>query len=80
MGLFLFSLAMIDIAKKMKSNLNVWYLDDGKIASNIQTALANYLEILKFNLKCELQLIKPQSAECKDALESFLTYWLIKPP
>ena len=80
MGPFLFSLAIMDIVKKMKSDLNVWYPDDGTIAGNIQTVLADYREILKAleshglavnPTKCELHLIKPQSEECKDALESF---------
>jgi hypothetical protein len=70
----------MDIVKKMKSDLNIWYLDDGTIAGNTQTVLADYQEILKAleshglainPTKCELHLINPLTEECKDALESF---------
>jgi hypothetical protein len=70
----------MDIVKKMKSNLNVWYLDDGTIAGNTQTVLEDYQEILKAleshglainPTKCELHLINPLSEECKDALDAF---------
>jgi hypothetical protein len=80
MGPFLFSLPTMDIVKKMKSYLNTWYLDDGTIAGNTQTVLNDYREILKAleshglavnPSKCELHLIRPQSEECKGALELF---------
>jgi hypothetical protein len=80
LGPFLFSLAIMDIVKKMKSDFNVWYLDDGTIAGNTQTVLDDYCEILKAldshglavnPSKCELHLIRPQSEECKGALELF---------
>lgn len=80
MGPFLFSLATIDVTKSMKSNLNLWYLDDGTIAGNVKTVLQDYNNILKAldshglqvnPRKCEIFLIKPQSKECKNALEAF---------
>ena len=64
----------------MKSDLNIWYLDDGTIAGNTQTVLEDYREILKAleshglavnPTKCELHIIRPQSEECKGALEMF---------
>ena len=55
----------MDIVKKMKSDLNIWYLDDGTIAGNVQTVMEDYGEILKAleshglavnPTKCELHL------------------------
>ena len=80
MGPFLFSIAIMDIVRKMKSDLNIWYLDDGTIAGNIETVLEDYRNILKAlkshglavnPKKCELHLINPLSEECTGALESF---------
>ena len=80
LGPFLFSLAIMEIVNKMKSDLNIWYLDDGTIAGNTQTVLEDYQEILKAleshglainPTKCELHLINPQTEECKNALQSF---------
>ena len=65
MGPFLFCLAIMDIVKKMKSDLNIWYLDDRTIAGNVQTVKEDYEEILKAleshglavnPTKCELHL------------------------
>ena len=80
MGPFLFCLAIMDIVKKMKSDLNIWYLDDGTIAGNVQTVMEDYGEILKAleshglavnPTKCELHLVNPLSEECTGALELF---------
>ena len=80
LGPFLFCLAIMDIVKKLKSDLNIWYLDDGTIAGDIETVLNDYREITKAleshglavnPTKCELHLIRPQTEECKDALELF---------
>ena len=80
MGPFLFSLASMDISKNMKSDLNIWYLDDGTIAGDVKTVLSDYQQILKAlsthglevnPSKCELFLINPQSDECINALASF---------
>ena len=80
MGPFLFSLATMDITKSMKSNLNIWYLDDGTIAGDVKTVLHDYNTILKAlhthglqvnPAKCEIFLIKPKSKECKQALKTF---------
>ena len=38
LGPLLFSLAIHDIASSMKSNLNVWYLDDATIAGDPRSA------------------------------------------
>ena len=35
-GSFLFSLAIMYIVKKMKSDQNIWYLDDGTMADYTQ--------------------------------------------
>ena len=68
LGPFLFSLAIMDVIKKMKSNLNVWYLDDGTLAGDVDTVLEDYRQILSAlkihglevnPTKCELFLIKP---------------------
>ena len=80
LGPFLFSLAVMDVIKKMKSDLNVWYLDDGTLAGNVNTVLEDYQQILSAikshglevnPSKCEVYLIKPQSRECAEALRSF---------
>ena len=66
----------MDIVRKMKSDLNIWYLDDG----NVQTVLDDYQEILKAleshglavnPTKCKLHLINPLLVECTGDLESF---------
>ena len=63
-----------------ESELNCWYLDDGTLASDTRTVLADYQKILAcgdslgLNVnpnKCELFLIEPQSTECNEALEKF---------
>ena len=68
------------IVKNLKSDLNIWYLDDGTIARDLETVLNDYREITKAleshglavnPTKCELHLIRPQTEECKDALELF---------
>ena len=70
----------MDIIKNMKSEPNIWYLDDGTIAGNVQTVLSNYNNILKAlsthwlevnPSKCELFLIKPKSEDCIKAFASF---------
>ena len=38
LGPLIFSLAIHDIASSMKSNLNVWYLDDATIAGDPRSA------------------------------------------
>jgi len=64
----------------MKSELNVWYLDDGTLAGSLETVIDDYREILKAlhshglevnPTKCELFLIRPESNECIQALSSF---------
>ena len=42
MGSFLLSLAIMDIIKSLKSELNTWYLDDGTIAGNTHIVLKDY--------------------------------------
>ena len=80
LGPFLFSLAIMDNIKSMKSELNVWYLDEGTLAGDVNTVLEDYRQILKAleshrlevnPSKCEFFLIRPQSRECLQALTSF---------
>ena len=60
--------------------MNVWYLDDGTLASDSETVLADYRLILETGRtlglevnpnKCELCLLNPQSPSCFNALEKF---------
>ena len=46
LGPFLFSLGTIDITKSMESELNLWYLDDGCIAGEIESVLKCFKLIL----------------------------------
>ena len=80
MGPFLFSLATMVINRSIKSDLNIWYLDDGTRAGDVKTVICDYKKILKDldthglevnPSKCELFLINPQSVECINALASF---------
>ena len=80
LGPFLFSLTINHLIRSCKSELNLWYLDDGTIASDTETVLADYKKILEageslgLNVnpsKCELCLLEPQSEECINALETF---------
>ena len=75
--------AVMSITKNMKSELNVWYLDDGTLAGNVNTVMEDYCEILKAlkshglevnPSKCELFLICPQSRECFQALVIQISY------
>ena len=80
LGPFLFSLTINQLIKSCQSELNVWYLDDGTLAGDTETVLADYQMILGagselgLNVnpsKCELCLLEPQSSECLNALEAF---------
>ena len=80
LGPFLYSLAYRNLTKSLKSELNLWYLDDGTIADDLDVVLADYKKILEAAEslgppvnpnKCELYRINPESDECKDALEKF---------
>ena len=63
MGPFLFSLATMDLINSCKSELKVYYLDDGTLAGDVETVLSDYQSIqttaaalgLEVNAsKCEL--------------------------
>ena len=81
LGGLLFSLGIQDeLVRKMNSEFNCWYLDDGSIAGDIKTVLRDFTEITKAAethgldlnaTKCELFLIKPTSDDCKNALHAF---------
>ena len=69
LGPFLFSLGIQDIVKNMKSELNVFYLDDGTLGGEVETVLEDLLKIkeivnshgLELNpTKCELFLVNPE--------------------
>ena len=79
-GPFLFSLTINPLIKSLQSELNIWYLDDGTVASDIETVLSDYQRILDAatNLgltvnpnKCELCIINPQSVDTSIALNRF---------
>ena len=68
LGPFLFSLVMRNLTKSLKSELNLWYLDDGSIADDLEVVLSDYIKILEASEslgppvnpnKCELYLINP---------------------
>ena len=46
-GPFLFSLAIRDLMLSCDSELNCWYLDDGTIASSLETVISDYQKILQ---------------------------------
>ena len=80
MGSFLFSLAIMNIIKSLKSELNIWYLDDGTIAGDTLTVLDDYKKIisaanshgLEVNpTKCELHIINPHSLNASAVLDIF---------
>ena len=80
LGPFLFSLTINNLIRSCQSELNLWYLDDGTLASDTETVLADYKKILDageslgLNVnpsKCELCLLDPQSEDCSNALERF---------
>ena len=79
LGPFYFSLGIMDLIKGCDSELNIWYLDDGTIAGDIETVLSDLKHIidaasalgLKINSsKCELSLIGPH-ADPEVVLQSF---------
>ena len=83
LGPFLFSLTINQLIKSCQSELNVWYLDDGTLASDTETVLTDYQRILEagktlgLNVnpsKCELCLLDPQSSECSNALNKFCEF------
>ena len=68
----LFALAIHGVTSELKSDLNVWYLDDGRIGGDPQTALSNAaiirnglssvgLEIN--NSKCELLIVNNTTSQ-----------------
>jgi len=93
LGLTLFVLAIHWVTSKVKSELNVWYLDDGCIGGDLQTVLSNAaiirnglssvgLEII--NSKCELLIAnyttsKEQSQTSKLFQDVFLSISILDP-
>ena len=80
LGPFLFSLGIQDLVSSCKSEFNVWYLDDGTLAGDFETVIADATMItnslathgLEVNpSKSELFLVNPKSDLCKNAPESF---------
>ena len=80
LGPFLFSLAIRELILSCESELNCWYLDDGTMASDTNTVLADYKKILACSntlglnvnpKKCELYIVDPQSEGSKNALRKF---------
>ena len=81
LGPFLFSLAVMEKIKSLESELNLWYLDDGSLASDVETVISDYKKILDAKdslglpvnpIKCELYPINPETDEfSKNALERF---------
>ena len=80
LGPFLFSLATTDLIESCRSELKIFYLDDGTLAGDVETVLSDYVLIqnaattlgLEVNAsKCELYRIRPVSEECKNAHKKF---------
>ena len=80
MGSFLLSLAIRDIIKSLKSELNTWYLNNGTIVGNTHIVRDGYKKIisavnshsLEVNpSKCELHIINPQSLNASVVLDLF---------
>ena len=53
LGPFLFSLAIQNLINECKSELNIWYLDDGTVAGNAEDVLSDFNKII--NAKETLQ-------------------------
>ena len=77
LGPFLFSLGIQDIISSMKSELNVWYLDDGTSGGDAITVFEDAREIIKAAeshgvnpKKSELFLINPGGCNCSHKCES----------
>ena len=80
LGPFLFGLIINHLIPSCESKLNLWFLDDGTIASDIDTVLYDYNKILEagdtlglnVNLSiCELCLLEPELTQCFNALKQF---------
>ena len=80
MGPYLFSLATMDLSKSCQSELNLWYLDDGTLAGDIETVLDDYTRIiaeenslgLRLNPgKCELIVLNEDQHEAEKILDKF---------
>ena len=80
LGPFLFSWATMDLINSCKSELKVFYLDDGTLGGDVKTVLNDYKLIqsaaeslgLEVNpSKCELYRIRPESTWCINAHEKF---------
>ena len=63
LGSFLFSLAIQNLINECKSELNIWYLDDGTLAGNAEDVLSDFNKIINaketlgletYSSKCEL--------------------------
>ena len=46
LGPFLFSLAIQNLNNQCKSELNIWYLDDGTLAENAEDVLTDFNKII----------------------------------
>ena len=77
--LLLFNLGIQDIISKMKSEFNVWYLDDGTLGGDANTVLEDAKEILKAveshglqvnPKKSKLFLNKPSHCNCAHKCDS----------
>ena len=62
MGPFLFSLAIQSLINECKSELNIWYLDDGTLAENAEKVLSDFNKII--NAKETLGL-ETNSSKCE---------------
>ena len=79
-GPFLFSLTILNLTNQMKSEGNIWYLDDSTLCGDAKSVISDFEKIkkasttlgLEVNLKkCELVIVDQQSQENTDLLNNF---------
>ena len=56
LGPFLFSLSIMQLMKNCESQLSLWYLDDGTLASDIEIVLVDLKEILQTGMALGLNV------------------------
>ena len=63
LGPFLFCLSISELVKKLKSKINVWYLDDGTIVGDIESVVNDFGTVVSEAAKLGLE-VNPSKCEC----------------
>ena len=80
MGQALFSLGIHELASRLESPLNVWYLDDATFGGDLETVLSDFKLLIQESslaglhlnaAKCELLIVNPSQDEVQQVVDTF---------